>query len=351
MEEQKDILHFMTQPAFLVEDGCITQLNTAAASLMLGVGTKLDLPEGTEPDALQEGCLYLTLNHAGQTLGASVHPYQQGLLFVISSESEQAELRALSLTAAGMRQPLTEMVQAASGLKGLVDAAAQPEAMAYLAQLNKHIYGLHRMIGNMSDAARYAAEAQGNFTCQDVVALVEEYFDHAQTLLAHSKLRLEYQLPNESILCMVDLQLLERAVYNMISNAAKFSHEGDTIHAGLSRKGQRLQLWVENAGGIPGEILTNAFTRYQRMPSIEEGRIGLGLGLVMVRTAASIHKGTVLITQPNGGTRVTLSFPIDQGRNTPLRSPALPLDYAGERDHALVELADVLPACLYIDAF
>ncbi len=354
MKEQKDtlnVLNLMTQPAFLVQDGRISQLNTAAAQLTLEIGTPIQklLPDSSlESDEFQDGCLYLTVHHAGQKLGCAVYPRNDGLLFVISSETDQAELRALALTAAGMRQPLSEMVQAANGLQSI----AQPEAKQHLAQLNKQIYQLHRMLGNMSDAVRYATEPQGNFVCRDVVALVEEYFDHAKSLLAHSKLALEYQPPNESILCMVDDHLLERAVYNMLSNAAKFSSPGDTIRAGLSRKGQRLQLWVEDSGsGIPKPILDGVYTRYQRMPGLEDGRHGLGLGMVMIRAAASAHRGTVLIVPTQSGTKIALNFPIDQGRNAPLRSPAIPIDYAGERDHALIELADVLPASLYINAF
>lgn len=354
MEEQKDIvnlLNLITDPAFLVKDGRIFQLNPPAAQLMLEVGTPIAqlMPSPMdELDSFQEGCLYLTLFHAGQKLGTAVYPHADGLLFVISSESDQAELRALALTAAGMRQLLSEMTQTANGLQ----AVAQPDAAQHMAKLNKQIYQLHRMVGNMTDAAQYAAAPQGNLACRDVVALTEEYFDHAQTLLAHSNLHFEYQIPNESILCMVDAQLLERAVYNMISNAAKFSPPGDTIRAGLRRKGQRLQLWVEDTGdGIPKPILDTVYTRYQRTPGIEDGRFGLGLGMVMVRAAACAHGGTVLITQPAGGTRITLSFLVDQGRNTTLRSSALTIDYAGERDHALIELADVLPASLYTNAF
>lgn len=354
MEEQKDtlnLLNLMTQPAFLVQNSHICQLNTAAAQQMLEIGTPIQtlLPDCPwEPEQWKDGCLYVTMYHAGQKLGTAVYPQKDGFLFVISSESDQAELRALALTAAGMRHPLSEMVQAANGLQSIV----QPEAKQHLAQLNKQIYQLHRMIGNMSDAARYATEPQGNFVCRDVVALVAEYFDHAKNLLAHSDLSLEYQLPNESILCMLDESLMERAVYNMLSNAAKFSNTAGTIRAGLSRKGQHLQLWVEDSGcGIPKPILDGVYTRYQRLPGIEDGRFGLGLGMVMVRAAAEVHRGTALIMPTQNGTKIALNFPIDQGRNAPLRSPAIPIDYAGERDHALIELADVLPASLYTDAF
>jgi signal transduction histidine kinase len=358
MEKQKDtlyVLNLITTPAFLVQEGHIAQLNTAAAQIMLEAGTSIEalLPDHlAELEGLQDGCIYLTLQHAEQMLGATAIPVNDGLLFVLSSEADQAELRALALTAAGMRFPLAEMSQSANNLKSVVESTGQSDALVPLAQLNKQIYQLQRIIGNMSDAAQYATGRRGHFSVRDITALVAEYFDHAKTLLAHSNLKLNYQLPSESILGLIDADLLERAVYNMLSNAAKFSKEGDTIHAGLSRKGQRLQLWVEDTGcGIPKPVLDTVFTRYQRTPGIEEKRQGLGLGMVMIRAAANTHRGTVLIVPTQSGTKIVLSFPIDQGRNAPLRSPSIPFDYAGERDHALIELADVLPASLYTDAF
>ena len=61
-----------------------------------------------------------------------------------------------------------------------------------------------------------------------------------------------------------------------------------------------------------------------------------------------LHGGTVLIDHPEGaGTRITMTLAIRQAPPGNLRSPRLRIDYAGERDHGLVELADVLPASLY----
>ena len=72
--------------------------------------------------------------------------------------------------------------------------------------------------------------------------------------------------------------------------------------------------------------------------------------MVMIRAAASHHGGAVLIDRPpQGGTRVTMTLAIRQDPVSQLRSPLLKVDYAGERDHALIELSDVLPAEYYRD--
>ena len=75
---------------------------------------------------------------------------------------------------------------------------------------------------------------------------------------------------------------------------------------------------------------------------------GIGLGMVLIRSAAAAHGGTVLVRRmPDGGTSITMTLAIRKKTDSTLTSPILHMDYAGGFDHALMELADVLPARLY----
>ena len=119
--------------------------------------------------------------------------------------------------------------------------------------------------------------------------------------------------------------------------------------ARLTRYDNMLRFSIQDSGpGFARNLLGSAFSRYLRQPCIEEGRFGLGLGMVLVRSTAANHGGAVLIDQcEGGGARVTMTIAIRQDTSGMLRSPVLRVDYAGEQDHALVELSDSLPASLY----
>lgn len=348
MEEQKEalgMLDLMIRPVFCVKEKKIVKVNPAAGKLFLSPGAEIQellLTGKEEYAAFTEGCLYLTLNISGQPLGASVVRMEDMDVFLLEQDSDQGELRSLALAARELREPLSNIIISAERL----GPQANPEANEQIARLNRGLYQMLRIIGNMSDAGRCAASRQET---KNICSVLQEIFDKAQALVAHTGLTLSYEGLWESIYCLVDTEQLERAVLNTLSNAMKFTPKGGTIHAQLTRQGRMLRLSIQDSGsGIAEEILGSVFTRYLRQPAIEDSRHGIGLGMVLIRTAAANHGGTVLIDQPEGlGTRVTITLAIRQSDGSMLRSNVLHVDYTGERDHALVELAECLPPELY----
>jgi K+-sensing histidine kinase KdpD len=137
-------------------------------------------------------------------------------------------------------------------------------------------------------------------------------------------------------------------VYNLLSNAVKFTPRGGYIDAKLTRRGTKLYLTVQDSGsGVDPKVRGNVYSRYLRQPGVEDGRFGIGLGMVLIRSAAAAHGGTVLMEHPEGlGARITMTMTIRQSSGS-LRSNILKVDYAGERDHGLIELAESLPSKLY----
>jgi K+-sensing histidine kinase KdpD len=225
------------------------------------------------------------------------------------------------------------------------DPKVQSRALAVKHQLWK----MHRMLCNMSDAKFYTETTSDRRVCQNASGVVEEIFQKAQDLLQRQGITLEYHVPGETVLCMLDEQLLERAIYNMISNAVKFSGSKTGLKAELKRKDNRLSLSItEPCDSVNAEIPANIFRQYTREPGVETGAAGIGLGMSIVCSAARAHKGTVLLDHPSKNeTRITLSFPIDLGQDTKVASGVSGFDYAGGWDRGLLELADILPSDFY----
>ena len=346
MEQEKDslgTLDLIIRPGFLVKENKIIRCNRAARGLLLEEGMEIQpmLQTGsTEYEAFSLGCLYLSLCVGGQTFGASVTRTDDGDIFILDQQSDDGELQAMALAARELREPLANVMISA---EKLLRTAEDPDA----ARLNHGLYQMLRIIGNMSDAIKYTAVSRQE--TRDISALMASIFEKAAALLTQAGIVLEYSGWEESIYCLADEEQLERAVLNMLSNSIKFLPVGGRIRANFSRSGRRMRLSITDSGsGIAKDILANVFRQYLRQPGVEDGRHGIGLGMVLIRSAAANHGGTVLIDQPEeGGTRITITLAIRQSSDTALRSPILRVDYAGERDHALLELSESLPSHLY----
>ena len=215
------------------------------------------------------------------------------------------------------------------------------------AGLNRSLYQMLRILGNMADAGSFCAGSRQETV--NICSVMEEVFAKARQALSQSGRELHYEGPKESIYCLADTQQLERGVLNMLSNASKFTPQGGSIQAEMTRRGRMLRISVTDRGsGIARELLPTLFSRYLRQPTLEDSRFGIGLGMVLIRSAAVNHGGTVLIDQPGEGlTRITMTLAIRQNTEPLFRSPMLRTDYSGERDHTLVELSDCLPPELY----
>jgi len=347
-----EMLNLMMHPAFCVRHGMILGVNPEAQRCMLSQGMSVAdiLSTGKEEyAAFSSGCLYLTVNACQHSWGASVTRLDDLDIFVLEQEQDQAQLRSLALAAQELREPLSSVMTVADRLFPTLDTTDAPELQSQVARINRGLFHLLRLVSNMSDASRYSQETAGRMETRDIASFLEEVFQHCAELVHQVGITLEYSGLPESLYCLIDPEKLERSIHNLLSNAVKFTPNGGSIQASAILRGGKLYLQIQDNGcGIPDELRSSIFNRYLRSPGVEDGRYGIGLGMVLIRSTAALHGGTVLVEQPeNGGTRVTMTIPIRQDRSGMIRSGVLKVDYAGERDHGLIEFSDTLPHTLY----
>ena len=349
MEERNDVLgmlDMMIRPGFCVKEEKIVRVNQAAAGLGLTQGMDVAslLQTGLEEyRELERGTLFLTLRLAGGDCGASVSRLEELDVFLLEQEADDQELRAMALAARELRGPLSSVMATAERLFPLTAMGEDPQLQGQVARLNKGLYQILRVLGNMSDANGMARVARQE--TRELTGFFGELFDRAREVLPSTGLTLRYQGLPGPVYGLVSSEQIERAVLNILSNAVKFTPAGGTVDVTLTRRGHFLRLSVWDSGsGVAEHLRGSVFSRYLRQPAIEDSRYGLGLGMVLIRTAAASHGGAVLLDQPEGkGTRVTMTIDLSRKPDPNLRSQILTVDYTGERDHWLVELADSLP--------
>ena len=329
MEEKRnhfDMLDQIPQPGFLVRNDRIIRTNQASCAMLLTDGQVFsDLLTNGKEDyaAFEEGQLCICVTIAGTQHNAVITRLDDVHLVLLDQEEDLEEFRSMALVSMQMRAPLMQALS----------SAQQLEDTATAGKLNRSLMQMLRMVSNMADISRYAASAR--METRDVDALLLELFEKAQTYTT-GKISISFEGLHQPVFSLIDPEQLERSVWNLISNCIKFMPDGGTIAAKLIRQ-------EDSGSGIADAVRGTLFQRYLRQPGIEDSRFGLGLGLAIVRRAASNHGGTILISPTKtGGTRITMTLAIRQNADSILRSPLLRPDYAGGWDHGLVELSDCL---------
>lgn len=344
-----EILDLLICPGFCVKDNQIVKINQAAAALLVAPGTdvrSLLLTGAEEYTNFQGGCLYLTLNLSPEGWGCSVVRREDADYFLLDQPTQDEALRTLALAARELRNAMSGTFVSANQLSQKLESE-DPLIQEYLSRMNQSLNRTLRIIGNMSDAAQWSQRSA--MEVREIGNIFSEIFEKAGAFCESAGITIAFDPLKESVYTLVDREQLERAALNILSNAMKFTPAGSCIRISLTRRGKFIRLTVRDLGsGIADDVRSTLFSRYLRHGGIEDRRFGLGLGMVLIQSAATAHGGTVLIDHPaEGGTRVTMTIAIRQTSDSQLRSPLLMPDYAGYWDHTLLELSDCLPHELY----
>ena len=306
MEEKKDtlgMLDLVIRPGFCVKENQIIKVNQAAESLFITPGTDvrpLLLTGSEEYAAFTGGCLYLTLNLSSHSCGASVTRVDDIDVFLLEQESDNGELRSMALAARELREPLTNVMITADSLFPLCATEESPRTAEQVARLNRGLFQILRIIGNMSDAERCAAVSHQETV--DIPALFAEFFEKAETLVSHTGITLTYEGPDQPVYGLADREQLERAVLNILSNAIKFTPAGGTIRFSVEKLGPEVEISIWNSGqGISPEALPYVFQRfYKEDRSRGLHARGAGLGLNICKVLVNLSGGQIRVESQQG---------------------------------------------------
>jgi signal transduction histidine kinase len=111
-----------------------------------------------------------------------------------------------------------------------------------------------------------------------------------------------------------DLQLIERALSNLIDNAMRHAPGAAPVRVSLRQAGGKAEVLIEDAGpGLPEELLDRLEQGQSlRDPPVRRSSGGIGgLGLAIAQRVAALHGGSLqALASPHGGTRLCLALPL-----------------------------------------
>lgn len=171
---------------------------------------------------------------------------------------------------------------------------AAPDTMRALAAIDRSVQAQARIISDILDVSRISSgKLRLDYQWCDASVLVSEAVEGLRSSIESKKLHLELDLAPQGETRWLDPTRLQQIVWNLMTNAIKFSTEGGVIRVSLARMGDVLTLRVQDFGrGIRPDFLEHLFDRFSQSDS-PDNRIhgGLGLGLSIVKHLAHLHGG------------------------------------------------------------
>lgn len=146
----------------------------------------------------------------------------------------------------------------------------------------------------------------------DLLDAVKEWMKGFNDVATASRKRLSVLCTEEKIMVVADMRKIERILFNLVSNALKYTLEEGNIIVSLVRKDDDILLQVSDNGvGIPEQEVNDIFDKFYKGNNANVG--GTGIGLALVKSYIQLHSGKVSVKSEVGkGTTFSISLPAKQ---------------------------------------
>jgi PAS domain S-box-containing protein len=165
-----------------------------------------------------------------------------------------------------------------------------------------------QIIGDLLDMSRIiSGKVQIDVQPIDLGEVIQAAIDSVKPSIEARKLRLRVTLDARAGRLRGDPGRLQQVIWNLLTNAVKFTPPGGHIDVMLERVNSHVEVSVEDTGiGIKPEFLAFVFDRFRQADSSTTRRHGgLGLGLSIVKHLVELHGGSVRVKSPGEGQGAT----------------------------------------------
>jgi signal transduction histidine kinase len=322
-------------------------LSTHAPALVTNLDALGILPQGTWDRSPQQ-VVVLPIAPSGKTgrsgvLVAGLNPYRlyndgyQGFLGLVAgqiaaaianaqayeeerrraealAELDRAKTTFFSNVSHEFRTPLTLMLGPLEELLGRQEAEDYSDHRSLVQVAHRNGLRLLKLVNSLLDFARIeAGRVQASYEPTDLAGFTADLASSFRSATDKAGLRLIVNCPPLPQPVYVDRDMWEKVVLNLMSNAFKFTFEGE-IEVDLEppHEGSTAKLTVRDTGtGIPLEEMPRLFERFHRVDGAR-GRTqeGTGIGLALVQELVKLHGGSIFVQSELGrGSTFTVHIP------------------------------------------
>lgn len=219
---------------------------------------------------------------------------------------------------------------------------------------SKNIKRLQRLINQILDIRKYDnGQLKLNLVNINLTEALREWTAPFADMAARRHIRFSTSIPQKpEIVLAIDVEKTERILFNLLSNAFKFTPENGSINVAMESDADSAVIRVADTGmGIPAEDINNIFQRFFRTDQINPN--GSGIGLALSKVFIDMHGGSISVESEQGkGSTFTVKFPLRQVAEAAVAQSALPgmdVSEIEDTDDEVAEVAEDTPTILVVD--
>jgi len=227
-------------------------------------------------------------------------------------EADDLKMKFFTNITHEFRTPLT-IIQ---GMADKISNIANGSEINHVSKMLKINVGrLLKLVNQLLDFRRMDQQAYPlKVIKNDLAGFINEIVFSFEPLSLKHRIKLNFEAPTHGLECWFDHDIIEKVMYNLISNAIKFTPDNGKVSIKLSIEKQNAEIEISDTGaGIPIDELEKIFDRfYQADNTVLHPVESSGLGLALVKDLIEVHRGKITaFSKENIGSTFKIIIPIN----------------------------------------
>ena len=210
------------------------------------------------------------------------------------------------------RTPLTLILNSLSDRISNVEASEDKSELEQLEVMLRNARRLLNLINQLLDLSKLESGhmklSAENCNLNDLLKVVHGSFS---SLSVSRQVKFSLAVSDEIIMCRLDIDKTEKILYNLLSNAFKFTPVNGSIEVAGKQVDNEIEVAVHNTGpGIPEDQLPHVFNRFYQGKQYYSDEQGTGIGLALTRELVELHGGKIQVESDQNRTCFTVRLPL-----------------------------------------
>lgn len=227
-----------------------------------------------------------------------------------AEEMGEAKLRFFMNISHEIRTPMTLIV---SPLLSLMKQDDDPHRRSIYETIRRNAERILGLINQMMDLRKIDKGQMQMHMCEtDLIGFVRDIHNLFTQQAKTKNIQFSYEHDTQMLPVWIDRGNFDKVVVNILSNAFKYTPTGGTIRIGITHDNTHATIKIyDNGEKIPEDKLEHIFERFYQTPSsINDRKVGTGIGLDLTRSLVELHHGTISAHNKEVGCEFVVTIPL-----------------------------------------